>query len=1258
MAHRHYRSAFESMVFHSTGRGVPGVIITDVDATVSSNVYEWVANLHPSLQTELDNAPVPVMFRRKLQCEHLFEVVTMYLFSGLTKRGSTSPALPVVVSTTSPPGGTAGGSTSAHGPICRDPDGESSGSESSGPDSPRPTCRDSDRGSSGFNSTGPDVSRETAADEEEHNTPIFTRQPSSTDGVDTDNTGTDLLHYLMYIVPEADKLHVVDLDAHREHFDRLNKVRVLFDSDDYRFRVVVKRQDRDKHLYGWIDVALELRQLFDSEVENLKPAAGCIELSDHWVEIVRAFRQPLVGVIARHTGVDIKTVDNWVLSLDNIVWEETMYGAGDMTHRHLLDDIKRPARPDQKPFLVSYWADNYLTFANYKMARMLNGLVGYGEFLYKDDNNYSKKDPNNFFVGGPETKRWLWDDLPIGDDVEADQPHTVHSSASDRYDTFEAIIENKQLYITNGFRNMVRRRHAITLQDVLHTTILQVKECIPTIPIKAEEELEYFAHDQFDVLFNGSTGARHGGMLNETVRGDCINAFLEKVRSGIGVELDETSDKWVKLVATVRYMFMVMIHVSREQWLLRDHTEVLDTNQLKRLTDVYKEGFWKTVCVEPDGAGAKARIKKNLNIPVTNNSSLDTLYQDKAVHPYEVGYVDAFKKNAYPCNPYVCGLSEITLHEYYDRKGPLDNVESFISSCDLTSLLRNTQALLQGFDGFITTLSSACSVSTRHRVRQQPLIQTARSLFASHGVYYVLAGHNCIRSPVYTHGGGKRPIHVDDVLVFARILTTLVANPGAFNLLNSPNNQVPGGSGCWRNTPPELSRPGGPIRAPGSGTSRPYKAGVANSGFVTMGYTVIDGDGTDAYNTSWIGIAEMMFTKLRVGMVDQPGTCNTARVYLNEVLNNTRRTSSCTALQAVDGFITRTYALDGFIESVHFENFEDMPSSASIEKEKAFLKELQREAGCVVDALLASCRDANRSVDFVHDVNYAFPQLKKLGIVLPEKKHKQLFYIVFGETIACLMDDLYKQSPTSDKHAQHVQQQTNKMFASVCTQQLKPFLESITDWFFHGVLHRNLIRQVCRQDRPKTPTDVKRATRPCFDPQRNKIFNNIPHARFNAIYDNLHDALLHLRNHVGTTIPVEWKQCSAVGAKNNIDSIQIEQLGSAPSQNDPEHENQARMIFWPYVDIHDRLDEYRKRPSQTTVLVSKWGLKPLRHDVKHCYKNDFEENRMLLMCICEEQLHLIQTHSQQYGVLRGCKSWELLFNIFIFHRQTFAEMKL
>ena len=222
--------------------------------------------------------------------------------------------------------------------------------------------------------------------------------------------GTDLLHYLLYIVPEADKLHVVDLDAHSGYFERVQTVRVIFDHIDYRFRVIVQRGGEQGKL-GWVDICPFLRKRFDSVVDQVMPRVVTTDsdhpgrkgpdISDFWVELVTEFRGDLLYELHIHSGLDPMSMNDWVLKPDEICWEEPTYGAGGVDHRSILVD-KRMDKEDKLPFIMSYWADNYLEFDTYKTAKVFNGMVGYGQYLvYRNDNHYSgpkSKGNNNFFV--------------------------------------------------------------------------------------------------------------------------------------------------------------------------------------------------------------------------------------------------------------------------------------------------------------------------------------------------------------------------------------------------------------------------------------------------------------------------------------------------------------------------------------------------------------------------------------------------------------------------------------------------------------------------------------------------------------------------------------------------------------------------------------------------------------------------------------------------------------------------------------------
>jgi len=127
-------------------------------------------------------------------------------------------------------------------------------------------------------------------------------------------------------------------------------------------------------------------------------------------------------------------------------------------------------------------------------------------------------------------------------------------------------------------------------------------------------------------------------------------------------------------------------------------------------------------------------------------------------------------------------------------------------------------------------------------------------------------------------------------------------------------------------------------------------------------------------------------------------------------------------------------------------------------------------------------------------------------------------------------------------------------------------------------------------------------------------------------------------------------QVSAGAAKTRIANLFRENLPRPPLseadiQAELASEPHARLVFQPYVRIHSQLAAYQLKASTTNKL-------PLEKQVTNFY-----ENRMLLIRLCEEQLHLIHRHSDREEDFGGSKAWDLLFELFRFHRQSFAELK-
>ena len=1176
---RHFRSPFEAMVFERTaGR------FTLPSLTLSSSVYKWVQDLYPSRPSQYQGVVVsrekeaqgviPVRselrnYERKFKTESLFEVVVMYLMNGL--------------------------------------------------------------------SNSSDKKR-----------------------------GTELLHYLMYIVPEADKLHVVDLDAHAGYFERIQAVRVIFDGIDYKFRVMVKGSKTE----GWVDICPRLRSRFQGVVaevlKQLVPVNENIDVSDCWVPLVTGFRSHLIDELQRQSGATREKINDWVLKVEHIQWEEPTYGAGDVIHRNLLDDkelrviVQQPGDMNEhkirvlqrRPFIISYWADNYLEFDNYKVARAFNGLVGYGEYLEdRSDNHYSGVGTNNFFLQSDDDvpdKKWLWHDLPHG---------TTGTLAVtlDRSNVLEAVVKEGVVWLTPDFYRMVHRRQEKTIENVETSTIEAVKAAIENVEgfdtvvytaewwVQTVTDLKAYARELLGDLFQSvsgplGTGDREGdGLLHAGILNSLVTSFWDSVElrfreygADWGI-LWESIPERGKIEKRVMYMFSVGIHLERETWLLDLHTKLIEFDTLDNLQMVYRSETWDTDHVwdtshqhqQQNGhqKSGEGRSKRSLaHIAVKNNSSQAVVYKDKAIKTDALGFTRSARMNGIPCFPYMCAVSEQVLNTYCDRITSSDedlfrDEDYFISSCDLTSILRTTQTVLRGFSTFIDSFSSV-------EDEQDTLISTTRSPYAAYGSYWVLESENGLYGcPVNKKTVGKRNINCDDVRVFAEVLNNLVANPGIWNLLSPiPKNRK-------------------------DDSVDKFVPQIANSGLINSGRASRDHPKVGSKPDSWAEIAAYTYNKLRLGIMDQP-EMNNARMYVNEILNNTSRLNPKTAHTSFVAFMDQIYTEYSFRES--FEDpsrfleseFEPYTRQDETEPERSVEQDILKQAGDLVGFLLANCENADRTTELIPTQQqvYAFWALRGLGIELPESKPRKLFYILFGETIARLIIDLESSPILRDNDVQELQLAANRLIAKQLKEQLKPFLCNLTARFFDCSLHRYLVDQL-------TPTQKrhKRALITQVGPRWPGGYDG----RFNNIYNFLEIAILKLRN-----TPVTkrhgidaWKRVSSAATAAKMTMLVDEKTEPIETDEYGEtDEDYAFIVFEPYVALHYRIAHFIQ-------------IEPAPHSSYTTQVEHFWENRMLLMRICEEQLHLIERHSDKNGDFKGSKSWELLFDTFVFHRQVLAEMK-
>jgi hypothetical protein len=316
------------------------------------------------------------------------------------------------------------------------------------------------------------------------------------------------------------------------------------------------------------------------------------------------------------------------------------------------------------------------------------------------------------------------------------------------------------------------------------------------------------------------------------------------------------------------------------------------------------------------------------------------------------------------------------------------------------------------------------------------------------------------------------------------------------------------------------------------------------------------------------------------------------------------------------------------------------------------------------------------------------------------QRHMQLFYIVFGETLYSIANDLDNAAMRNSNVPQTLQVHTNQLLARRLRNQIPAFLQNITKLFFDGDLHHSLVLQIKQQAFDKTEAtvvDVKPDIRTVVDVKpeiRDKTeatgVDVKPDIRtdsntwtFERVCHDLTGALLHVRHAPrGNTLQTPtWKgrSISANATKHAVVRlfVPLTRVDVAPVDMRYEHgqvydssvpwgdqqkgdsidgrtdhekdEHIARITFQLYVDVYNQLSSYYQRGYR---YRSSNGITPMTtHDI-------FHENRMMAMRICEDQLHLIERHKYMEGEYKDSRAWELLFNMFMYQRQLFAELTL
>jgi hypothetical protein len=1229
---------------------------------------------------------------------------------------------------------------------------------------------------------------------------VHTHVPSTKPSTPGRDGCTNLIHYMAYMVPEFDKAYIVDFDAHPEHHDRLRHIRVIFDQTDYRFRVIINAHFKNQQgQEGWSDISEALRMKFAAVSNNVaRTFKGDLQYA--WTTLVSEFRIVLIAKIMELMKLDEKDknqgwerVTRWMMKPEDIAWETTGFGLTSSVQEDWLENLKNAEhykdnlhhlqkKIEDHPFIMSYWADNYLELDSYKVARMFSGLVGYGEYVYNRTNNYTKLSTNNLYSDMGDGKIWwIWHDLPKFSGLRDADLHTLKDSdvslhtenrsymrertpvlsainpipaqdasvSSDpkqptrkpenciefcylvRKSLLQCVVWYSDFYVPDSFLLLIQRRHDRVRREVFSDAIRALKKYGKKLLDETVEDLfvpgdhligeapgtvvadisiweKYYNrvvsawYEKDKIIYESPAGTT--AHIDATWMDTEIHEIIEEM----GEELnnlhknfrdantlfdakDEDRTEYKKLQKQLRSTFATVIHMSREKWLLDKHT--------KNIKFINLEAIQITKPIRWEERNDRKRISNSSFYMSKNNSDLCRVYRDLAVGTYSPGYVHAAERADIVCARYQCKLRSQILQGYYDRKMNRNNaMTKFVETQDLTSIFRSTQGLVRG----LKELTKRIAGQSNNSLAQ---IQPSRTDYSPHGKYWVLGAKHGIHGTRFINSNesgdntieeGMRDIHCDDVVTFSSILSEVIDNPGMWNLVTTKT----------------LSN----TRTDSDGNEDEQEKDclqVANSGFVIHGQKVVNAEGSYAQqegenddtrssdSLSWNDIFQMTYEKLRVGILDQPNFSNTGRYYQNEVINSTRRLST---RNAHEGF---AFCMKKIYNSVAFGSIL-IDTSVPINLLK---KEIENESRICVQDLIRSCVDAGLNLARDHE-DYAFPQMKRYNIIMhdtPKEKenekeiadldelenfhtdpeynedevtvirgHKRLFYILFGELMFSMINDLETTPMTQDNAPQIVQKETNKAIATYYKDQMKMFLANLTIGFFSGTLHHNLAVQLHKDN---TLPDVG-------EPVLNTdLIQEQPHpyqTEFEALIDRLEETCATAHTHKVNTqvwrdLPLQsYQQDKQIQVQEHVIKLvkTMYTHASHPYLDQSQHRAFQR-CFLPHIEIYKRLkifkdagEDYRRNaqnvhvPSPEPVNDNNASaedgmpsVSAVTEQSEEQQRVTFCENRMLVMRICEEQMHIMERGYNKDKEFYQSFTWKILMYMFMEMRQFFAHQR-
>ena len=320
----------------------------------------------------------------------------------------------------------------------------------------------------------------------------------------------------------------------------------------------------------WHEKHFSQKEKEDAEKNKTENQSGHYTLKDIWVDVCKAYRGELLGVLGEILGNDpyfqnpSVNVSNCMLDEQEIVFDHSEF----QDSQHIFE--KHEVFPEQffperkenvRPFVNAYWADDYLRMNYYEHARKLSNLTGYldgaGNPKAPTKRNWLRKRMNVY--------NGMWFDMRTGAYNEAAMtkpPYIVRENTL--HVTFGEAYENK-LVLSVWFRRMVAMRHVLTMQSFMFMINKSVGN-----PMFAEYLPQFqidFKTNVIDVmttrLYSMSGGPKFDHEHHRNVCNTCMWEVFNKYWPSLDNKMVKTINDMLETGMTNLTLRMV-----RENWLL------------------------------------------------------------------------------------------------------------------------------------------------------------------------------------------------------------------------------------------------------------------------------------------------------------------------------------------------------------------------------------------------------------------------------------------------------------------------------------------------------------------------------------------------------------------------------------------------------------------------------------------------------------------------------------------------------------------